>query len=62
MSSIIVWIAEFVGEVIVAAIAQFATEVFVGWIAEAAETMIAEWLTAFVSEVTQWFTELLSRR
>jgi len=62
MTSIIVWITEFVVEVIVAAIAQLATEVFVGWIAETAETMIAEWLTVVVSDVTRWITELLGKR
>jgi len=62
MTSIIVWIAEFVAEVIVATIAQFATEVFVGWIAETAETLMAEWLTAAIADVTRWFAELLGKQ
>ncbi|MBD2080863.1 hypothetical protein [Leptolyngbya sp. FACHB-17] len=60
MSSIIVWITEFVVEVIVATIAQFFSEFVVGWIAEMAQTYIAEWLATLMTEMTQWLAELFS--
>ena len=61
MASIIVWVAEFVAEVVVATIAQFMTEVVVGWVAEMAQTAIAEGLTAIVAELTQWIAALFTR-
>ena len=60
MTRIIVWIAEFVVEVIVAAIAQFAREVLVGWVGEIAETAIAEWLTVLVADLTKWIADLFN--
>lgn len=61
MTSIIVWVAEFFAEVIVATIAQFMTEVVVSWVAEMAQAAIVEGLTAIVAEATGLFAELLSR-
>lgn len=60
MTSIIIWIAEFVGEVIVATVMQFFSEVLVGWVAEAAQSVVAEWLTALVADMTRLFTALLT--
>lgn len=60
MINLVVWIAELVGEVVVATVMQFFSEVFVGWAAEIAETVVAEWLTALVADMTQLFTDLVS--
>ncbi len=60
MINIVVWIAEFVGEVMVATVMQFLSEVFVGWVAEIAETAVSEWLTALVADITRLFTDLLA--
>jgi hypothetical protein len=61
MMTVIVWIAEFIGEVVVATIAQFIQDVFIGWVVEMVQSTVAEWVSTLVSEAVSLFVEWVAR-